>query len=107
MRRADLLFERPEELVATAPAESAGRARDAGRLLVSSAEGHQHGRFDNLAQFLQPGDLLVVNRSATLPASLPAQGPVMLNRGRFPACRPAMRSGSPASRPASSAPIPA
>jgi S-adenosylmethionine:tRNA ribosyltransferase-isomerase len=76
MRRADLLFERPQELVATGPAESAGRARDAGRLLVSSPQGHQHGRFNNLAQFLQPGDLLVVNRSATLPASLLAQGPL-------------------------------
>ena len=76
MRRTDLLFERPEELVATGPAESAGRARDAGRLLVSNAQDHQHGRFADLAEYLRPGDLLVVNRSATLPASLPAQGPL-------------------------------
>lgn len=73
MKRADLYFERPKELVATAPAESAGRARDAGRLLVSNIAGHRHGHFSDLAQFLEPGDLLVVNRSATLPASLPAR----------------------------------
>jgi S-adenosylmethionine:tRNA ribosyltransferase-isomerase len=33
---------------------------------------HSHGRFNELADHLEPGDLLVVNESATLPASLPA-----------------------------------
>ncbi|UCG25756.1 MAG: S-adenosylmethionine:tRNA ribosyltransferase-isomerase [Chloroflexota bacterium] len=73
MNRSDLLFDRPEELAATRPAEPSGRARDAGRLLVSDSRGHRHGRFANLADFLEPGDLLVINRSATLPASLPAK----------------------------------
>jgi len=73
MRRADLLFDRPPELAATRPAESAGRERDAGRLLVSDPSGHRHVRFGDLAQFLESGDLLVVNRSTTLPASLPAK----------------------------------
>lgn len=44
------------------------------RLLVSTPEGHHGSCFANLANFLEPGDLLVVNRSATLPASLPAEG---------------------------------
>ena len=74
MNRSELLFNRPPDLVATAPAEARGRSRDNGRLLVSTAHGHKHARFLELAQFLQPGDLLVANRSATLPASLPANG---------------------------------
>lgn len=82
MKRADLNFDRPPELVARQPAEAAGRPRDAGRLLVSGPHGHRHGCFADLATFLSPGDLLVVNRSATLPASLPARnktGPFTLN----------------------------
>jgi len=46
------------------------------RLLVSTPDGHHHSRFVDLADFLGPGDLLVVNRSATLSASLPAEGRV-------------------------------
>ena len=72
MQRDELLFERPQELQATAPAELRGLARDEVRLMVSTAAGHVHTRFMHLAQYLQAGDLLVVNRSATLPASLAA-----------------------------------
>lgn len=74
MHRTDLLFHRPATLAATAPPEGRGLARDEIRLLVSTAEGHEHGQFCDLAHFLRPGDLLVVNESATLPASLPAHG---------------------------------
>jgi S-adenosylmethionine:tRNA ribosyltransferase-isomerase len=74
MNRAELLFHRPEKLAASRPAEARGRPRDTGRLLVSSDNRHQHTRFSDLSNHLQPGDLLVVNRSATLPASLPARG---------------------------------
>jgi S-adenosylmethionine:tRNA ribosyltransferase-isomerase len=74
MNRSELLFNRPPDLVATAPAEALGNSRDNGRLLVSTAQSHKHARFMDLPQFLQPGDLLVANRSATLPASLPANG---------------------------------
>ncbi len=74
MKRSELQFHRPEELAATRPAEMQGRSRDSGRLLVSSAGDHLHARFFDLADHLLPGDLLVVNRSATLPASLPAAG---------------------------------
>ncbi|MBI5669536.1 MAG: S-adenosylmethionine:tRNA ribosyltransferase-isomerase [Chloroflexi bacterium] len=76
MRRSELWFERPPELAATAPAETRGQQRDEARLLVSTATGHHHTHFYDLPLLLQPGDLLVVNRSATLPASLPATGSV-------------------------------
>ena len=74
MKRSELFFDRPDELSATQPAAARGQARDAGRLLVSTPRGHEHARFADLGQFLRAGDLLVVNRSATLPASLPASG---------------------------------
>jgi S-adenosylmethionine:tRNA ribosyltransferase-isomerase len=76
MKRSDLIFDRPAGLEATAPAEQRGLARDEVRLLVSTPEGHHHTQFRDLASFLNPGDLLVVNHSATLPASLPASGSV-------------------------------
>jgi S-adenosylmethionine:tRNA ribosyltransferase-isomerase len=75
MNRTDLLFHRPETRAATAPPETRGLARDEIRLMVSTPHRHQHGQFLDLAQYLKPGDLLVVNESATLPASLPAHGP--------------------------------
>jgi S-adenosylmethionine:tRNA ribosyltransferase-isomerase len=76
MKRSELFFERPPELVATSPAEARGQQRDEARLLVSTGMGHDHACFYDLPQFLQPGDVLVVNRSATLPASLPAYGSI-------------------------------
>jgi S-adenosylmethionine:tRNA ribosyltransferase-isomerase len=76
MKRADLIFERPAQLAATAPAELRGLARDEVRLLVSTPHGHQHAQFRDLAAYLQAGDLLVINHSATLRASLPASGSV-------------------------------
>lgn len=79
MKRAALDFARPDSLQATAPPEVRGIDRDGVRLLVSTREGHTHAQFRELPRFLQAGDLLVVNQSATLPASLPAKGPV----GRF------------------------
>ena len=75
MRRDELVFDRPVERVATAPPEARGLARDEVRLLVSTPSGHAHARFRDLPRFLAPGTLLVVNRSATLPASLPARAP--------------------------------
>lgn len=68
-------FERPCDLQATLPAERRGLARDQVRLMVSSDDGIAHHVFEELPGLLAPGDLLVVNRSATLPASLPADGP--------------------------------
>jgi S-adenosylmethionine:tRNA ribosyltransferase-isomerase len=74
MKRAELVFSRPLELQATNPAEARGAPRDANRLMVSTGAGHEHTQFFDIARFLNPGDLLVVNDSATLPASLPASG---------------------------------
>lgn len=74
MKRSELLFERPLELQATAPAEARGLSRDQARLMVTTPDGHRHATFRDLPHFLKQGDLLVVNDSATLPASLPATG---------------------------------
>ena len=41
--------------------------------MVTDSDGrHSHGTFSDLRDYLDPGDLLIVNESATLPASLPA-----------------------------------
>ena len=61
----------PVTSAATTP-EERGLARDEVRLLVSGPSGHVHSRFFDLPRFLEAGDLLVVNRSATIPAALPA-----------------------------------
>jgi S-adenosylmethionine:tRNA ribosyltransferase-isomerase len=74
MKRAELTFERPEAAFAHEPPEIRGRSRDDVRLLVTRPEGHHHARFEDLPQFLRTGDLLVVNESAAIPASLPAEG---------------------------------
>lgn len=74
MKAFDLDFERPAELQATQPPEARGIERDAVRLLVTAAGRHRHARFRALPKFLEPGTVLVVNRSATIPASLPAAG---------------------------------
>lgn len=82
MQRTDLFFDRPPSLQATMPPEARNLQRDEVRLLVTTAQGHTHSTFTELADFLEPGDLVVVNRSATLPASLPvlgAKGGFLLN----------------------------
>jgi S-adenosylmethionine:tRNA ribosyltransferase-isomerase len=58
------------------PAEVRGAARDDVRLLVAygGSECIEHARFAELPELLDPGDLLVVNTSATLPAAIPIVG---------------------------------
>jgi S-adenosylmethionine:tRNA ribosyltransferase-isomerase len=73
MKRAELDFDRPRALQAAGPPERRGLERDEVRLLVTTERGHEHARFRDLPRFLAPGTLLVVNTSATLPASLPAR----------------------------------
>ena len=70
--RSTVRFRLPPELEATAPPESRGVRRDHVRLLaVDRATGAVgHHRFHELPRLLEPGDLLVVNDSRTLPASL-------------------------------------
>lgn len=83
MKRTELDFDRPRALQASGPPERRGLERDEVRLLVSTERGHEHARFRDLPRFLAPGTLLVVNTSATLPASLPARhrrlGPLLAN----------------------------
>jgi S-adenosylmethionine:tRNA ribosyltransferase-isomerase len=59
-------FTLPPELAATEQPEQRGLARDEVRLLVAEAGRKvRHATFRNLAAFLRPGDLVVVNTSAT------------------------------------------
>jgi len=64
----------PVSLEAREPPEARGLRRDEVRLLVSdvASDTIEHARFHDLPRWLQPGDLLVVNTSATLNAALPA-----------------------------------
>lgn len=50
---------------AARPTEARGIPRDAVRLLVGSARGVEHVSFSDLPAHLEPGDVLVVNTSAT------------------------------------------
>ena len=60
-----------EGAVATSPPEARGLPRDGVRMLVAAAtEGLAHRRAYHLPAVLRPGDLVVVNTSDTLPASL-------------------------------------
>jgi S-adenosylmethionine:tRNA ribosyltransferase-isomerase len=63
----------PADLGADRTPEDRGLARDGVRLLVSTPMGESHHRFHDLPDILHPGDLLVVNESATVAASLPAK----------------------------------
>lgn len=65
---------RPSLPEARSTPEARGLQRDEVRLLVSVGQEHHHSSFKELAGFLRSGDLLVVNRSATLAASLEAEG---------------------------------
>jgi S-adenosylmethionine:tRNA ribosyltransferase-isomerase len=69
-----LAFTLPPGLEAATPPEARGLARDAVRLMVAhDGAPLVHARFHDLPARLRPGDLLVVNESATLPAALSAQ----------------------------------
>ena len=65
-------FTLPPELEAHQTAEARGVPRDGVRMLVSRGSSGEisHHRFRDLPRLLLPGDLLVVNTSATLPAQV-------------------------------------
>jgi S-adenosylmethionine:tRNA ribosyltransferase-isomerase len=67
-------FDLPADLEAREPPEARGLARDHVRLMISHLEDDsiEHRRFVDLPDVLRPGDLLVANDSATLPAALTA-----------------------------------
>jgi len=69
-------FDLPPALEASEPPEARGAGRDDVRLLVSAGtEAPVHARFTDVADFLGPEDLLVVNTSATMAAALDATEP--------------------------------
>jgi len=68
-------FELPPGLEAAEPPEARGVARDQVRLLAAGQDGLAHATFAALGRFLSPGDLLVVNTSATLAAAVDGERP--------------------------------
>jgi S-adenosylmethionine:tRNA ribosyltransferase-isomerase len=72
-----LSFTLPPELEAPAPAEARGMTRDAVRMMVASKHDNNivHSHFSELPRFLDEGDLVVINTSATLAAELDGTGP--------------------------------
>jgi S-adenosylmethionine:tRNA ribosyltransferase-isomerase len=72
---AALAFELPPRLEAHEPPEARGLARDDVRLMVVTGHDRRivHARFPDLPGFLDPGDLLVINVSATLAAAIPVR----------------------------------
>lgn len=73
-RLASLDFQLPPELEASEPPEARGLSRDAVRLMISyrSNDHIVHSRFSDLPEFLDPGDVVVINTSRTLNAALEA-----------------------------------
>jgi S-adenosylmethionine:tRNA ribosyltransferase-isomerase len=69
-----LEFELPPDLEAHEPIEARGLRRDQVRLMVSYQRDNAviHTNFHDLPNFLEAGDVLVINTSGTLPAALPA-----------------------------------
>jgi S-adenosylmethionine:tRNA ribosyltransferase-isomerase len=70
-------FELPSALEASEPPEASGLRRDEVRMLVGhvGSGAIASSTFSHLPEFLEPGDLLVLNTSATIPAALDASSP--------------------------------
>jgi len=68
MRTEDFNFDLPEELIAQHPLEQ----RDHSRLLVldKTSGNITHKRFDDILDYLVPGDVLVINNTRVIPARL-------------------------------------
>src|SRR5215208_2269824 len=68
-------FDLPRELEASEPPEARGLARDEVRLMVSYRDDDRvvHSRFRDLGDFLEAGDVLVINTSATMNAAVGAE----------------------------------
>ena len=72
-----LAFQLQPELEAHEPAEARGLPRDGVRMLVARRQDGslEHRTFSDLPELLAPGDVLVINVSATIPAAVPARRP--------------------------------
>jgi len=69
-------FDLPQQLACPKPTEQRNMKRDEVRLLVTTGSGEiHHTAFNHLTSFLQKGDVLVVNTSATIAAALPVSLP--------------------------------
>ena len=64
-----------DSLSATEPPEAHGVPRDGVRLMVATPGAIRHTVFGSFADHLRPGDLVVVNTSATLAAAVDGRGP--------------------------------
>lgn len=71
MKLSDFDYELPAELIAQTPVEP----RDASRLLILPRDGSpiEHRHFSDIAAYLQPTDLLVLNQTRVIPARLIGQ----------------------------------
>src|SRR5688572_14779249 len=69
-----LNFKLPHELEASEPPEARGLRRDEVRLMVSYRHNDRivHSQFRHIDDFLEAGDVLVINTSGTLNAAVPA-----------------------------------
>ncbi len=69
---AELDYEVSPELLARSPREEAGQRRDESRLLVMNRKDQSvsHTVFRNLAEYLAPGDVVVLNNSKTISGHL-------------------------------------
>ena len=74
IQNSTLPFVLPAELEAGEPPEARGLARDEVRLMVSYRADNRviHTRFRNLPEYLEAGDVLVINTSGTMNAALHA-----------------------------------
>ena len=68
-----ITFAPPGERTAASPAEARGIARDEIRLLVADGDRVRHTHFRELADHLEPGDLIVVNTSQTVAGEVDAR----------------------------------
>lgn len=68
LKRSDYYFDLPEELIAQTPLQE----RSHSRLMIVDPErvGVEHKRFDQVIDYLQAGDCLVLNNTRVLPARL-------------------------------------
>jgi S-adenosylmethionine:tRNA ribosyltransferase-isomerase len=73
--RSSIHFDHVADATAPSPAETRGLSREDVRLLVATPVGITHARFRDLPDHLRPGDLVVVNDSATIAGEIDAEGP--------------------------------
>ena len=73
MKLSDFMYDLPEERIAQTPAEP----RDHSRLMVVHRDSHEleHRHFYDVIEYLNPGDVLVINETRVIPARLIGERP--------------------------------